>query len=76
MPDDRQYYYACFMPAYEFVPASPVDNAITRIRRTKAQWGTTCQSGVAGESLPVWADTGTKLRYELVERPLRVWRGF
>ena len=70
MPDDREYYYACFMPAYELVPASSVADAIAIIRQRypQAHWGTTWQSGVAGESLPVWADAGTNLRYELGER--------
>ena len=70
MPDDRQYYYACFMPAYEYVSASSVADAIAIIRQRypQAHWGTTWQSGVAGESLPVWADAGTNLRYELGER--------
>ena len=70
MSDDREYYYACFMPAYEFVPASSVADAIAIIRQRypQAHWGTTWQSGVAGESLPVWADAGTNLRYELGER--------
>ena len=70
MPDDREYYPACFMPAYESVPASSVADAIAIIRQRypQAHWGTTWQSGVAGESLPVWADAGTNLRYELGER--------
>ena len=53
------------MPAYEFVPASSVADAIAIIRQRypQAHWGTTWQSGVAGESLPVWADAGTNLRY-------------
>ena len=69
MSDDREYDYACFMPA-------TVRPRLVRCRchrdhparYPQAHWGTTWQSGVAGESLPVWADAGTNLRYELGER--------
>ena len=33
MADHREYYYACFMPAYESVPASSVADAIAIIRQ-------------------------------------------
>ena len=61
MPDDREYYYACFMPTYEFVAASSFTDAIAIIRQRypQAHWGTTWQSDVAGESMPLWADAGT-----------------
>ena len=77
MPDDREYYYACFMPAYEFVAASSVADAIAIIRHASAgALGHDVAVGVAGESLPVWADAGTNLRYELGEREDEVsrWR--
>ena len=66
----RQHNYACFWPGYEYVAASSVAHAIAIIRQRypHAHWGTTWQSGVAGESLPVWVDAGTNLRYELGER--------
>lgn len=70
MAEHPEYYYAGFMPAYDYVAASSVADAIAIIRRRYPQshWGTTWQSGVAGESLLVWADAGTNLRYELGER--------
>ena len=63
------YYYACFLPAYEFVPTSSVADAIAIIRHAiRGHTGARRGSQAAGESLPGWADTGTNLRYEPGDR--------
>ena len=66
---NRTHLYVQFMPSGELaeVPSFDAAIALTRGRYPDAHYGTQWQPSFIGENLPVWANAGAKLRFELGE---------